>query len=270
MKRIALFLVMSLLLTAALGCGGGEKRDASSEDALSLLMESSQAMSALSGYRMNGTMEMGMGNADAGGGSLSMEMAGEVDNTGESPAQHITVKMGTVASEAYIVGDYYYQEIPGQGWIKMDVAQYRAQNVSMGMVDSQQWKSIAEAAEDIAIDEETEEETVISLKLGEEFFRMSFESYRESLSEEERAEMQEWIDYMEESTQGFSARIRLWIGKGDRLVRRMEMSYRMQNAQVGSMTGVADMEITDYNADIHVTLPEGAEGAREFSPSTIL
>lgn len=270
MKKAVPFLVLAMLLPAALGCGGGSGGEASQGDALALLMESSKAMSTLSGYRMNGRMEVGMGKEDAsGGGSLSMEISSEIDNTGESPSQRITVKMGSIASEAYIVGDYYYQEVPGQGWIKMNVAQYRAQNLSMGMMDPRQWDYLAEAAEGIVVEEKTEEASVVSLELGEEFFRQSFESYQESLSGEEREQMREWISLMEESAGGFTANIRLWIGEKDRLMRRMEMSYRMQNAQVGLLTGVAELEISDYNADIRIALPEEAKGASEFSPSSM-
>lgn len=269
-KKLLLLLFTALLIATAFGCGGKSEGGTSVADALALLADSSKAMSTLSGYRMSGVMEIGMGETDAGGGSLSMRVSGEVDNTGETPAQRITVEMGKVESEAYIVGDYYYQEVPGKGWIKMNVAQYRTQNIGMGMVDPLQWGPITEAAEDIAVEEETGETVVISLKLGEEFFRLSFERYRESLSSEEREQMQEWLNLMQEGMEGFSADIKLWIGKSDRLVRRMEMNYRMENPQVGSLAGTMDMELSDYGADIHITLPEEAKNASDFSPSSML
>jgi hypothetical protein len=269
MKRSLPLLALALLLATVLGCGGKSEGKTGHVDPLALLMESSEAMSALSGYRMSGTMEIAMGETGAGGGSLRMQVAGEVDNTGESPAQHITVEMGTMTSEAYIVDGYYYQDVPGQGWIKMDVAQYRTQNMGMGMVDPLQWKSIAEAAEDIKVEEETGGTAVVSLKLGEDFFRLSFEQYQESLSDEEREQMREWLELMQEGMEGFSAEIRMWIGEEDHLVRRMEMDYRMDNPQVGSLTGTMDMELSDYGAEIRVTLPEGAGNASEFSPSSM-
>ncbi|MBC7246373.1 MAG: hypothetical protein H5T73_01160 [Actinobacteria bacterium] len=269
MKRSLLLLVLAFLLAAALGCGGRSEGETGQVDALALLMRSSEAMSALSGYRMSGTMEIGMGGTEAGGGSLRMQVAGEVDNTGEIPAQHITVEMGTMTSEAYIVGGYYYQDVPGQGWIKMDVAQYRTQNMGMGMVDPQQWKSIAEAAEDITVEEEAGGVAVISLKLGEDFFRLSFQQYQESLSDEERERMREWLDLMQGGMEGFSAEIRMWIGEEDHLVRRMQIDYRMENPQVGSLTGTMNVELSDYGAEIRVTLPEGAGNASEFSPSSM-
>lgn len=267
MKKIALLVVICLLATAAWGCGrestqGHRKADLEA-DVLPLLEDSIRAMSELRGYRLKGSMEMSAGGGDASGsGTLRMDMRAEVENTEGGTNQHIHMEMGGLATEAYIYGDYFYQEVPGQGWVKSSLAQYQAQNLSTGVINEEQMRLIAETVREATVRDEGGDEMEMELVLGEEFLLRSLERFRDEAGEAAGSQMEQWVSVMEEAAWGFSATLRLVVGKQDRLIRKMEMNIEMREVpQLGTYKSTMHTEAYDYNADIHVELPPEAEKA---------
>lgn len=271
MKKIASILLVCVLLVASLGCGGKEKAALSEEEAASLvgLVEDSiRAMSQLKGYRMKGSMEMRMGaGEEAAGNTLNMELQSEVENLGDTANQHMRIDMGFMTTEAYLYEGYYYQNIPGQGWSKISLAEFQAQNLATGtsgIMATEQLRRILEAMEEITVIEDSEEVTGLSLRMGKEFLLSSLASYREMNAEDSAGQMEEWLRMIEESAENFSAEMRIWIGKGDHLIRRMEQVMELKSlAQLGDIWSQMSVEIYDYDADIRIQLPEEAKKAKE-------
>ncbi len=267
MKRIYLLVAVCLLATAAWGCGKGssaESRKADLEtEVLPLLDDSIRAMSELRGYRMKGSMEMSAGSGDASGsGTLRMEIRSEVENTDGRANQYIHMEMGGLATEAYIYGDYFYQEVPGQGWTKSSLAQYQVQNLSTGVISEEQMRLIAETVEEAIVRDKGEDGKEMVLLLGKEFLLRSLERFREEAGEAAKGQMEQWMSAMEEAAEGFSATLRLLVGKGDHLIREMEMTIEMKDVpQLGTYRSTMHMEAYDYDAQIHIELPPEAEKA---------
>jgi len=264
MKRIAAVLLVAVLAFSLAGCKGGS----SAQDTLSILMEATAAMSEVSGYRMGGTITMDAGTATAGGQSqpVNMEIRAEVQNADSEMRQHMFATIGDYEVEAYIIGDVYYQNLPGQGWMKMSTGAYQAQNMSMGFVDAAQMEIMAQVAKDAEVIEENDETVALSFRLDEEYLQASLELYRKYIAEGNEQLPEEWLQMAEETISDFQAEIRLRIGKADDLIQRMEMEYVMGGqSQVGEVASSMQMDFFDYNEDIVVELPPEAAQAQEFT-----
>ncbi len=235
--------------------------------------DSIQAMSQLKGYRMKGSMEMRMGvGENQAGNTLSMELQSEVENLGDAANQHIRIDMGFMTTEGYLYEGYYYQNIPGQGWSKISLAEFQAQNLTTGtsgLMATEQLRRILEVVEEISVIEDSEEVKGLSMRMGKEFLLHSLANYREMNTEDSSSQIEEWLRIIEESAENFGAEMRIWIGKDDRLIRRMEQVMELKNlAQLGDIWSRMSMEVYDYNADIHIRLPEEAKKAKETKSST--
>lgn len=269
MIKSAPVLTLCMLIVVAWGCGGGvsqkERQADFKEEVLPFLEESVQAMSQLKGYRMRGSMEISAGGDEATGSrALKMEMQTEVENIEERTHQHIRMEMGGLTTDAYIYEDYFYQDVPGQGWIKTSLAEYQAQNLATGVLGGEQLELIMETVENASVVEENEESRELILALGRDFLLTSLERFRQSANEEELKRMEEWMAAMEKAADGFRAEIRLSIGKDDHLIRRMEMTIEMKDIpQLGTYTSRMFMDVYDHNADIHIQLPREAEQAKK-------
>ena len=266
MRKTAAVLLAAVLLLAPLlalaGCGGG------TDDAtVAMLMDSSRAMSEVSGYRLDGKIDMSAGASETGGQdqTISMEIKGEVQNVAGETRQHMDMSMGGLAMEAYIIGAVYYQYVPEQGWMKMSTGAYQAQNMNLSLLDPEQMELIGEMAKTVQVIEEDEERIGLSFHLDKGFFQASLELSRKYLQEGEQADIDEYLRMMEEYVTGFDADIRIWLRKADDLVERMEMDYTMVGLpQVGEVRNSMHMEFHDYGQDIVVELPPEAEQATEI------
>jgi phage terminase small subunit len=261
MKYATAALVAVLLVFSFAGCGGGTKGDAT--DSLSLLVDSTQAMTEVSGYRMSGTITMDSGT---GGQSqpISMDIRAEVQNIEGGMRQHMFVTIGDYEVEAYIVEGVYYQNLPGQGWMKMSTAAYMSQNMNLGLVDAAQMEMMAQLALDAEVVEEDEETTVISFHLDQEYLQASLELYRKYIEEGDEQLPEEWLQMAEESITDFKADIRISLNNADNLIKRMEMTYTMAGLpEVGEVSSSMKTDFYDYGADIEIELPPEAAQAPE-------
>jgi Family of unknown function (DUF6612) len=264
MKHIAATLAVVLLIISLTGCGGGEGGDATTN--LSVLVESTKAMTEVSGYRMNGTIAMDSGTGQAGAQSqpISMDIRAEVQNADEGMRQHMFVTIGDYEVEAYIVDGVYYQNLPGQGWMKMSSAAYMSQNMSLGLVDAAQMEMMAQLAKEAEVLEEDDETMVISFRLDEEYLQASLDLYREYMKQGEQQIDEKWLQMAEESITDFQAEIRIKINKSDYLIQRMEMSYAMAGlSELGEVNSSMVTDFYDYGADIEIELPPEAAQAPE-------
>ncbi|MGQ9476354.1 MAG: DUF6612 family protein [Actinomycetota bacterium] len=267
MKRTVMIITLLLLVFALWGCGRGESTETRKADlegeVLPLLEDSIRAMVEMKGYRMRGYMEMGVGGENAtGSGNLRMDTQSEVENVEGRTNQHMRMDMGGMVTEAYIYGDYFYEQVPGRGWVKTSVARYQAQNLATGVIGEEQLRLILETVEEAAIRDGEDDEMEVTLVLGEDFLLRSLERFRAEMEEESQGQMEEWISAMKEAAGGFGATLRLVLGKDDHYIREMEMSIEMKDVpQLGSYRSRMYMEIYDYGAEIEIKLPAEAEKA---------
>ncbi len=266
-RATVLLAIVVLLAAAAWGCGKGESPEPGKAgletEVVPFLEESIRSMSRLSGYRMRGSMEMNAGSGEVSdSGALRMEIQSEVQNTEGGTNQHMRMDMGGLTTQAYLYGDYFYQEVPGRGWVKTSVAQYQAQNLSTGMIDEDQLRLILESVEEATVRDSGSDTRELSLVLGRDFLLRSLERFREEAGEEAKKQMEEWLSAMEEVADSFNATMRLVIGKDDHLIREMEMVIEMRDVpQLGTYRSRMFMEVYDYNAEVSIELPAEAEKA---------
>lgn len=260
-KKAAMLVVLMMALSLVAGCKGGS----GSSDALARLTEAAEAMSGTSCYRMKGDIEMSMGE---GAAPIAMSLRADVQNAPDGMRQHMFVSMGGFEAEAYVVGDTYYQNSPGQGWQKMSLGLYRVQNMNTGLVDAEQMELMAKMASDSRVMEEKDGSIGIAFHLGKEYFDASMRIYREYMEESGEGVPEEWLKMMEESVSDFSADIKMWLNASNQLVERMEIVYSMGGIpQLGEMRSSMRMDLYDYDADIEVELPPEAAQAEEIKLS---
>lgn len=260
-KVIAIILILPMSASLVSGCKG----DSPQYDAMQLLNEATEAVSAAGGYRLKGDIEMGMGEGSA---PVAMAITAEIQNAPDGMRQHMYVEMGGFEAEAYMVGDTYYQYAPGQGWRKMSLGLYKAQNMNMGLVDADQMELMAKMAADSRVLEENDGRVGVSFHLGKEYFDASMTMYREYVEESGGEVSEDWLRMVEESITDFSADISVWIDTSSRLIERMEISYSMAGIpQVGEVTSSMRMDLYDYGQDIVVELPAEAAQAEELQQS---
>jgi hypothetical protein len=271
MKRTAAALLLVVMVSTLIGCGGGSQpaTDTTSEaDIVTLLVDSTKAMSDLSGYRMAGTIDMDSGIVDESGQSqpINMGIEAEAQNSGGDVRQHMILTMSGYEVEAYIVGGVYYQNVPGQGWMKMSTGAYKAQNMNLGLVDMEQMEIMADFAQKAEIIEENDDTVGLSIELGQDYFEAALDLYIKLAQEGGEELPQEWLDMMKESISDFSANIRVWLRKSDNLMVRMEMNYTIVGLpNVGDVSSSMQIDFLDYNADIVIELPEEAKQAQEYN-----
>lgn len=265
MKRTIAASLIALLLLASAGCGGGDKDEA--RDGLSLLMEASQAMLEVSGYRMSGTVGMEVG-APGGGGqgqAMTVDLTADVQNADDGMRQRMLIDMGGYEVEAYIIGGVYYQNVPGQGWTKTSTGAYLSQGMNLGVVDAEQMEMMADMAEDIEVVEESDEVFALSFRLDQEYAQAVMDLYRKYVDEQDEGVSEEWLSMAEEAMADFHAELRIWLNRADKLMRRMEMSYVMGGmSEIGEVTSSMEVDLFDYGEDIVVELPAEAAQAQEI------
>jgi len=266
MKRTAAVLLVAALVVSLTGCGGGgETSDAA--DTFALLVDSTQAMTDVGSYRMSGSIEMDSGTGTgAESQTISMDIRADVQNGTDGMRQHMFVILGDYEVEAYIVGGVYYQNLPGQGWMKMSTSAYMSQNMSLGIVDAEQMQMMAELAKDAQVIEENDETIGISFQLNQEYMQASLDLYRKQIEEGDEPVSEEWLQMAEEAMSDFRAEINIWLSKADNLMQRMEMTYSMGGqSEMGEITSSIQMDFFDYGQDIVIELPPEAAQAQEFS-----
>ncbi len=271
MKRIAAVLLVSLLAVSLLGCGGGKKEEGEAAN-LSLLAESAAAMAEVESFRMKGVIEVDAGAAMPGGQGqvIDMEVAAEVQNVDGDMRQRLTVSIGDFVTEAFIVGGVYYQDVPGQGWMKMSSGAYMSRNMGLGLADPEQMDLMVLLAEDAEVVEEDDKTVALSFRLGQEFMQAAMDLYRRQMEEngDQAAAEMEWLDMAEENMADFQADMTIWIGKEDRLIRRIETTYAMGGlSPMGEVSSSMLVDLFDFGADIVIALPEEAAQAQEFELS---
>jgi hypothetical protein len=266
MKRIVAALLVAALFVSVAGCGGDTQ--GGDTGSLSLLVDYSEAMAKVGGYRIEGSIEMESGAVAAGEQSqtIAMEIRADVQNSDGEMRQHMFVTMGDYKVEAYIVDGVYYQNLPGQGWMKMSTGAYNlSQNMSMGVMDAEQMEVMAQLARDAEIVEEDDETIALSFSLDQEYLQASLDLFRKSIEEGGEQFPEEWLQLAEESISDFRAEIRMWLRKADDLVQRMEMSYTMAGLpEMGEVKSYMEMDFLDYGQEIVVELPPEAAQAQEF------
>ncbi len=261
MKRIAMAMLIAAALVSCVGCKGGT----TVKETFDTLAESTTAMSEVSGYRMSGSVEMGSGTGAVSGQSqvITMDIRADVQKVDGEMRQHMFVTIGGYEVEAYRVDGMYYQNVPGQGWVKSSAGAYQTQNMSLGFVDAAQMDIMVRMARDAEVFEENEETVGLSFNLDKEYFAASIDLFREYVAEGGQQASEEWLKMMEESITDFQADIRIWIRKADDLIQRMEIEYVMSGVpQVGDAAGSMMVDFFDYNEDIKVELPPEAAQAQ--------
>ncbi len=266
MKRIAAALLVAVLVVSFAGCGGGNEEDGGAGN-LSLLAESTAAMAEVNSYRISGIIEMDAGAVMSGGQGqvISMDVVADVQNVGGDMRQHMTVTMGDYVAEAYIVEGVYYQNVPGQGWLKMSSGAYMSQNMGLGLANADQMEIMAQLAKDARVVEENDEAVVLSFHLDQEYMEAAMDLYRKYMEEGDNQVSEEWLSMAEETISDFQADMSIWIDREDHLIQRMEMTYTMGGlSQTGEISSSMVADFFDYGADIVIELPAEAAEAREY------
>ncbi len=263
MKKIAAAVIATVIILSVVGCGGGSKIDP-----MPLLIDSTNAMSAVSGYHLSGTIEMQSGGGSSGMQSqaVNLDIEADTQNTGGDPRQHMfmTLKGGggeEYVIEVYIVGGVYYQKLPEQEWMKTSSSAYQTTSMNLGLVDAEQMALMAELASGVKVFEDNDQQVAISFHLDKAYFDASIELYKEAQGvSEEMLQMQQAIE-------DFQADIRIWIRKSDNLFERMEMAYTMEGVpEMGEIGSSMQVAFSDYNQIGAVELPLEAEQAQEYVP----
>jgi hypothetical protein len=273
-KVITTLLLLTLFILAAGGTGCGNESNQSEENtqAMSMLLESSQAMSNVSGYRMDGEMLMDAGGSEAASMGLPMtvDIQAEIKITDGKINEHMKLitkseSIGTYETDSYIIGNQFYQYVPGQGWFRMDYGVYMTQNMNIGLLDSNQMEVMAKMARNAEIIGREGGKIGLFFHLSEEFFKTVLESASQSAGEGGQPLPEEWLQQAEGILSGIEADVTIWLWEDSNLVDRME--YK---ATMGGMPPLENIEQTmlvkmfDYNQNIEVVLPEEAKGAQEF------
>jgi hypothetical protein len=263
MKKTTVILLVSILGVVLAGCGGGE-----ASDPMTLLVDSAEAMSQVSGYRIHGSISLEELDAqgNSAGDPLTMEVNGQVQIVDGVAHQYLLATMGAYKSEAYIIGRDYYQFVTGTGWMHMSVEAATSQNPSINVMDAQKMGVIGEMAESSEIIEEDKQQVGLLFRLGEEFFRTSLETYLQQLEEAGNPMGEEERKEIEDSLSQIQAEMSIWINKENKLINTVQMDFVMGGeAMGGSVRNASLFDFFDYNAtDIVVELPEEAKQAKEF------
>jgi Family of unknown function (DUF6612) len=280
MKRvIATFLTLFLLAlaTIAVGCKTDSKQSGgaavSNAQAMSLLLESSRAMSELNSYRMSMHMVMDAEGTEAESMGLPMTVDQQADIKITDGKMSAYLKMtsesgsiGTFETDSYIIGDVFYQYIEGQGWYKMNYGAYMTQNVNLGMLDSKQMEIMGQMAQNAEIIGEEGGKIGLSFHLNEDFFKAVLESASQSGEEGGQGLPQEWLQQAEGNMSGIESDVTFWLWQDSKLVDNMIVQTTLGNV-LGLENFTQDMQIKmyDYNQSIEVVLPEEAKSAQEYT-----
>lgn len=266
MKRAAAGITALAILLYLVGCGGGT--GGTQAQALPMMMEASQAMGGVNSYRVSGSMVMQASALGQDGASVPLEMKSETEIriSGGEMRQYMRTTMDGFSMETYMIGDQVYACYPTQGWIKMNVAMYRTQDLGTGMLGPENIELMAEMASEAEVIEEGEGKVGLAFHLDEEYLRAGLEMYREYLGEMEETMPEGWLEQTEQSIAGFEADIVVWLWKDSKLLDSMEGEYSMQGTETtGMIEGTMRYRVFDYNADIEIELPPEAEGAEEVT-----
>jgi len=267
-KTILILSLLSLLaLLFSSGCGKKSQGGVEGEP-MDVLRQASESMARVQTYRLKGTMSMkAAALMGTGSDSWTVEMNSEIENRDGDVRQHMSMSVSGISMDAYLVEGVYYQQLPGEGWMKMSLAEYRTQNMDLGMVDPEQLGILADSALDLKVVGEDQEAVGVSFRLGKEYLLASIDLYRRNMQDGGEQEL-EGLEMLEKSAEDFSATVSMWIRKADMLIRNMEMSYAFGDlGGMGSVETTMKAEYYDYNADIKVELPEEAREAKEFDSS---
>lgn len=267
MKKAAVAVITAAVLLCLVGCGGGS--GGAKGEAAPMMMEAGQAMAGVTSYRMSGTMVMEAADINQTGAAIPMQMniEAEMEMSDGELRQHMATTMNGFAIETYVIGEDVYAHYPTQGWIKMDIAMYKTQDLSTGLLGPDNIELMAEMAIEAEVVEETEDRIGLAFHLDEEYLKVGLEMSQEYLEGAKDTMPDDWMKQAMESIAGFEADFVIWLWKDNNLLDSMEGEYYMKGTEAtGEIMGTMQFEVYDYNADIQIELPPAAEGAVEITP----
>ena len=140
-----------------------------------------------------------------------------------------------------------------------------SQNMGLGLASAEQMELMARLAKDAEVIEESDEAVAFAFHLDQEYMQAAMDLYRKYIEEGDTQTSEEWLQNIEESMSDFQADIRIWIGKDDDLIQRMELTYSMGGlSQTGEISSYIEMDFFDYGADIMIDLPPESAQAKEY------
>lgn len=254
MKRITtvltvFFLLIGLVAVFSAGCGGK-----SSAEAADILEKSNAAMQAITTFsmKMDGSYKMEM--MEGMEQDIVMEMRSDMSNP-QDPKAQIVMSAAGMDMEMYLIGNYTYMEIPGQGWVKTavaDMSQYSQMTPS-------EISKMSKGAEDIKIVSEKGGSYEISFKAGEEYIQSVYQS--EGVTDALGEEMSEM---MADIYKNVTVTAVLEIDKKTLYVTGGTMKMEIKDApMIGTITADIDVEYTSMNEPLTIELPPEAAAAPE-------
>ncbi len=258
MKKAIAAVLMAALCAVYAGCGGGEAEI----DPRALFAGVAEAMSEVSGYRIRGSNTMKETGTGAVTGTLRVEISGEVQVVEGVTHQHLVAVSEGQETEAYIIGDGYYEHMPGSGWRRSP-----GRGLGTSALDTRQIEIVAEKAESTEVIQNDGRLIGLEVILGEDYFKAALDAYIQELEAEGQAVPEDWRAGVEASLGQIGAVVRLWVFKDTKLINAMEMDYIVGGeAAGGTLSSEAHFDLFDYNAQgIVVELPEEAKNAEEVN-----
>ena len=270
MKKLFAGIIVAFAIVALLvaGCGGSKSSSSpgSTGSAQAILKANQAKMKDVSSFKVQGEYTVTTPSAEVKTEKASL--AGDVQIVGTDDVRaHVTATPsgGGQGSEIYVVDGWEYTFNPNKGWTKSKAQSGGLQ--SSGIITPNSISDMTKYAENVKLGPAENGKYVITFDIGSKFFDQIFKQAAGttpgSAKSSEAQAAQQLAETMKELLSGLTMSMTYKVDKTTMLADSATVKVSLKGSALGDAAADINMNFTDYNAPVTVTLPPEAASAPE-------
>jgi uncharacterized protein YdeI (BOF family) len=275
MKKAVIVSLAVLLIGAAVaaGCGGKSTKTASSP-AQKVLADSQAKMQEIQTVKLAGKAVVLTPQSEVK--EESFDFTADMKLVSKDDVEmHMVAKDSTgKPTDVYMVGGYIYTNDPTTGWTKQKAESSTSGSVSGSLMSPTGLTELSKYATNMKMVTDPSGKYVVSFDVGPKFFEQVINQAAQAgntqtstPSTEDQKAAEQLAQTMKDMMAGIQMGVVYKIDKSTLLADSSTIKMSLKGAPiVGDMSADMNVNFSDYNAPVTITLPPEAQNAREVQP----
>lgn len=264
MRKVLAALTFTLLLIVPTifiqGCG---KKESGSAKLREIIDQSNKTMQQVKTFKMDFNSIVDAPALRKQKEKLSVTASADISDKSNLKYQIQFSGIGT-STEAYSIDNYVYANVPDKGWMKSPAAEVHGM-MDIFQLSPAELNKLTDNARELKMRSETDNDYVISFKVGPEFFEKAI--LEQQVIENLEPETKYMIKEMSKHT---NIRAVFTIDKETMRVTKVGLVMDVKDLElVGDINMKINAEFLKYDEPVEIVLPPEAVNAREANPEEI-
>lgn len=272
MKKVVVVLIVALAIGAvvAAGCGSSKsgRTPTAGGKAQDILKANQAKMADVKSFKIDGTYTVTTPSAEVK--TETATITGEVQMVGPNDVRaHVvaTPSGGGKPSEIYVADGFQYQYDPNKGWSKSKVGS-TSDLSSSGILTPSSIADLTKYAENMKLGPVKNGKYVLTFDIGAKFFDQVFKQAAQGAEGStptgtSAQSAQQLAEAMKELLSGLTMSMTYKIDKTSDLADSASIKVSLKGSALGDATADINLNFSDYNAPVTITVPPEALNAPE-------